>query len=200
MAKAAVEFREANEADLNDLIDLVLEDEPPSSRAALRATDVQCDRLARYQAEELVWIVGEEKGDIIAQAVFRWPHQHDRSGRPKPVGGAEVEDLRVHPAHRQRGLGGELLENLEWRCLREDVEELVVTADPDLEQAGIAWLERRGYVRSGEVYDASDVATEKQTPTRTREGDDAMRRRRVDMVKDLLAGGYNDAQAGSITE
>ncbi len=188
MAKSAVEFREATQADLNDLIELVLTDEPPARDAALRAANLQCDRLERQQRDEIVWIVGEQKGDLVAQAVFRWPHQPDRSGRPRPFVGAEIEDLRVHPAHRGRSLGRELLENLEWRCLREDVEALAVTLDPDREQPGKLWLERRGYAQSGEPYTAGGAARPADQRAVDGRPEPSAGPRRIDMVKDLLAG------------
>ncbi|MBN1346577.1 MAG: GNAT family N-acetyltransferase [Phycisphaerae bacterium] len=180
MSKLGVELRPATAADLNDLIELLLGEMPAGANAANLAAAEQLDRLDRQERGEVEFLVAERKGKIVGQIVLRWPGKPDRWGRTDRQPLADVEDLRVTPAHRGRGVGAEMLDHVEWLCMREDIDRVVLAVDPSTDADIVAWLQRRDYVPVGDAYEVPrDGSGEGEGST------SAEPSRRVDLVKDL---------------
>jgi len=152
MADTAVEFRPAAPADLNDLIELELSDAPDRPDAAIRAAEVQCDRLDRQDRKQITLFVGERKGEIVCELALRWPGQPDRFGRTDREDFADIEDVRVLPTYRNAGIGTEMIAHVEWLCMREGIDRIGAAFDPSTQSQSMTWFERMDYVRGTESY------------------------------------------------
>lgn len=145
MPSAKIELRRATVSDLHDLIELELSDMPVEPDAAVKAAEVQCDRLERQERNEIALFVAERKGDIIGQLVLRWPDRPDRFGRTDREAFADIEDARVLPAYRRGGVGAELVTHAEWHCMRDGIDRIGAAVRPATQQRAAAWLESMGY-------------------------------------------------------
>lgn len=145
---------------MNDLIELALDAMPDAADAADRATEIQYDRLERKERGDVEFLVAEHKGKIIGQVVLRWPGRPDRWGRADRQGFADVEDLHVLAKYQRHGVGAEMIDHVEWLCMREDVDRIGVSVDVSSGSEAAAWFERRGYVRAGDSYVPPSAASQ----------------------------------------
>ncbi len=178
MAALPIEIRDATVADLHDLIDLMLSDAGETANAATLVSQLQCERLDRQERGDVWFLVAESKGDIVGQLVLRWPGHPDRLGRRAWKDVADIEDIRVYPSYRGRGIGSEMLNHVEWMCTREGVDQIGTCVEPKAASDAVEWFRRRDY----EIRVPDDHA-----PVSPSDGDglDGEAREWIVMMKDL---------------
>ena len=89
------------------------QDLPPSGRGAELATD---DELAGALRQGLLWSALDEGGNAVGFALALWLD-----------GSLHLEELDVHPAHQQRGIGRKLVNAVRVQAVRCGARRLTLT-------------------------------------------------------------------------
>ncbi len=145
----SLSFRPATSSDVPAVVGLIYDDEIAAGREAAPGSDVDA---AYYQAFALIdanphdgLVVGELEGQLVACAQLTLLHHLSRRGGTR----AQVESVRVSPAHRGLGIGAALMRHLEQVAYDRGARLIQLTSDKR-RTAAHRFYERLGYVGTHE--------------------------------------------------
>ncbi|MBV9849746.1 MAG: GNAT family N-acetyltransferase [Armatimonadetes bacterium] len=109
--------------------------------------DVHCERLARQEDGEWVYLIAAASGPpriggggaVYGFVVLIWAGDEHHVGHPI------LADLRVRVGHRGRGLGTRLMERAEWLCRERGLPRIGLSVNPTDNPRAHALYLRRGY-------------------------------------------------------
>jgi GNAT superfamily N-acetyltransferase len=91
------------------------------------------------------WLVGEHAGEVVGYAIGSVRESEGLAVLPAGVRYLEVEDLYVRPEHRERGLGGLLLDRLLEHAAARGVERALVYSSNLAWERTAAFYGRHGF-------------------------------------------------------